>query len=99
MEAIPNYTLSVVEDLKALTESGRLTPDRAQFEVAAKLDRVLEDFRGKRPARKKSALGWLFAKGGTKTLPVRGLYIYGSVGRGKTMLMEMFFKKAATDRK
>ena len=99
MEAIPDYTHSVVEDLKTLTESGRLTPDRAQFEVAAKLDRVLEELRSRRPAKKKSALGWLFAKGGNRPAPAQGLYIHGSVGRGKTMLMEMFFKKAATERK
>ena len=99
MEAIPNYTHSVVEELKTLTESGRLTPDHAQLEVAAKLDRVLSDLRSRRPAKKKSALGWLFAKGGNRSDPVRGLYIHGSVGRGKTMLMEMFFKKAAPERK
>ncbi|MFP5341213.1 MAG: AFG1/ZapE family ATPase, partial [Gammaproteobacteria bacterium] len=51
------------------------------------------------PAKKKSALGWLFAKGSGRPKPIRGLYIHGSVGRGKTMLMEMFFKQAATDRK
>ena len=99
MEAIPDYTHSVVEELKALTEAGRLTPDRAQLEVAAKLDRLLGDLRDRRPAKKKSALGWLFAKGGTRPEPARGLYIHGSVGRGKTMLMEMFFSKAAADRK
>ena len=99
MEAIPDYTHSVVEELKVLTEAGRLTPDRAQLEVAAKLDRLLGDLRDRRPAKKKSALGWLFAKGGTRPEPARGLYIHGSVGRGKTMLMEMFFSKAAADRK
>jgi cell division protein ZapE len=99
MEAVPNYTHSVVEELKTLTESGRLTPDRGQLEVASKLDRVLSDLRDRRPAKKKSALGWLFAKSGARPEPVRGLYIHGSVGRGKTMLMEMFFKKAATDKK
>ncbi|MCJ8520206.1 cell division protein ZapE [Pseudorhizobium tarimense] len=99
MEVVPDYTHSVVEELKTLTESGRLTPDRAQLGVAAKLDRVLGDLRDRRPAKKKSALGWLFAKSGGRPEPVRGLYIHGSVGRGKTMLMEMFFKKAATDKK
>lgn len=99
MEAIPDYTHSVVEELKVKTAAGSLTPDRSQLEVAAKLDRVLGDLREARPARKQSALGWLFAKGSTRPSKVRGLYIHGSVGRGKTMLMEMFFKKAATDKK
>ncbi len=99
MDVIPDYTHSVVEELKALAEAGKLRPDRAQLDVAAKLDRVLGDLRDARPAKKKSALGWLFAKGSGRPKPIRGLYIHGSVGRGKTMLMEMFFKQAATDRK
>ncbi|MFN7102055.1 MAG: cell division protein ZapE [Pseudorhizobium sp.] len=99
MEAIPDYTHSVVEELKVKTAAGILTPDHAQLEVAAKLDRVLGDLRHSRPAKKKSALGWLFAKGSARPSKVRGLYIHGSVGRGKTMLMEMFFKTAATDKK
>ena len=99
MEAIPDYTHSVVEELKALTAAGTLTADDAQLEVAAKLDRVLADLRGSRPAKKKSALGWLFAKGSSRPASIKGLYIHGSVGRGKTMLMDMFFKKAPTTKK
>lgn len=56
MEAIPDYTHSVVEELKVKTAAGSLTPDRSQIEVAAKLDRVLGDLREARPARKQSAL-------------------------------------------
>src|SRR3546814_10907102 len=69
------------------------------MEVAARLDRVLSDLRGARPAKKKSALGWMFARGGGKPQHVRGLYVHGSVGRGKTMLMEMFFSMAKVERK
>lgn len=99
MEPIPDYTHSVVEELKAKAASGVLTADDAQMEVAARLDRLLADLRSARPAKKKSALGWMFARGGHKPPPVRGLYVHGSVGRGKTMLMEMFFAKAPTERK
>src|SRR5690606_5662471 len=52
-----------------------------------------------RLASKKSALGWLFGKRRDATVPVKGLYIWGSVGRGKTMLMDFFFQVAAPKRK
>ncbi len=99
MERIPEYKLSVVEELKALTASGKLQADAAQLGVAAKLDHILTCFRETRPAKKKSALGWLFARGAGKPRHIRGLYVYGSVGRGKTMLMDMFFAKAPVERK
>jgi cell division protein ZapE len=99
VEPIPEYTSRVGEELKALAESGVLTPDDAQMRVAAKLDHVLTCLREMKPAKKSSALGWLFAKGSGKPRKIRGLYVYGSVGRGKTMLMDMFFKKAPTPKK
>lgn len=99
MEPIPEYTTSVGEELKALAVSGVLTADRAQLAVAAKLDHLLTCLRETKPAKKKSSLGWLFAKGGGRPREIRGLYVHGSVGRGKTMLMDMFFKKAPTTKK
>jgi cell division protein ZapE len=50
-----------------------------------------------RLARKSSALGWLFGKR-SPAMP-RGLYIWGSVGRGKTMLMDLFFEGLTVRRK
>ena len=47
---------------------------------------------------KKSALGWLFARGERSPAP-RGLYIWGGVGRGKTLLMDLFFEAAPTQEK
>jgi len=60
VEPIPDYTSSVGEELKALAASGVLTPDTAQMQVAAKLDHILKCFRDTKPAKKTSALGWLF---------------------------------------
>ena len=99
MEPIPKYTSSVAEELKALAASGTLTPDAAQMQVAVQLDHILTCLRDTRPAKKTSALGWLFARGSGRPRKIRGLYVHGSVGRGKTMLMDMFFKKAPVTRK
>jgi cell division protein ZapE len=99
LEPIPKYTSSVGEELKSLAASGVLTPDPAQMQVAAKLDHVLTCLRETKPAKKTSALGWLFARGGGRPREIRGLYVHGSVGRGKTMLMDMFFKKASVAKK
>ena len=99
MQPIPDYAMSVSEELKSLTSSGVLQADAAQMLVAHHLDRILFDLKQKRPATKSSALGWMFAQKRKRQAPTRGLYVYGSVGRGKTMLMDLFFKLAPAKRK
>ncbi len=61
--------------------AGRLTPDQAQAAAVERLDALASALAASR--------GWF---GGGK-LP-RGLYIWGPVGRGKSMLMDMFFEAA-----
>lgn len=99
MQPVPDYGLSVAEQLRAMTEAGTLQPDRYQFDVAAKLDRILTEFKARKPAAKKSALGWMFAQKRKPEIPIQGLYVHGSVGRGKTMLMDLFFKLAPVEKK
>ena len=69
--------------------------DPVQQELAARLDALLNQLveadADKGRASKTSSLGWLFARGKPQAEPVQGLYIWGSVGRGKTMIMDMFF--------
>ena len=84
--------------LKALAEAGELQADPAQMTVAARLDKILAALGDSRAAAKSSALGWLFGKR-KREKPPRGLYVHGSVGRGKTMLMDMFFAMAPVERK
>ena len=99
MQPVPDYGLSVAEQLRAMTEAGTLQPDRYQFDVAEKLDRILTEFKARKPAAKKSALGWMFAQKRKPEIPIQGLYVHGSVGRGKTMLMDLFFKLAPVEKK
>ncbi|UJW75224.1 cell division protein ZapE [Rhizobium sp. SL42] len=99
MQPIPDYALSVVEQLRAMTEAGTLKADAAQMGVAGRLDRILTELKSRRPAAKKSALGWIFAQKRKPEQPIRGLYVHGSVGRGKTMLMDLFFNLAPVEKK
>ncbi|MGH1447513.1 MAG: cell division protein ZapE [Cognatishimia sp.] len=66
----------------ALVASGDLTPDPAQEAVLPEFDRVREGLTAPAPKG-----GW-FRK--AKPEPVRGLYLWGGVGRGKSMLMDLF---------
>jgi len=99
MQPMPDYALSVSEQLKSLTANGDLQVDSAQMAVAKNLDRVLSQLKQRRPAAKSSALGWLFASKKKSEPGIKGLYIHGSVGRGKTMLMDMFFGMAPCKKK
>jgi cell division protein ZapE len=74
----------------SLVRSGSIESDPAQREVVRALDRLSATINSRRLARKSSSLGWLF---GQKAEPLpRGLYLWGSVGRGKTMLMDLFYE-------
>ncbi|MGB5799216.1 MAG: cell division protein ZapE [Mesorhizobium sp.] len=77
---------------------GGIERDGAQEHIVALLDRLIDEISTKRLAKKSSALGWLFARK-RAIEPVKGLYIHGGVGRGKTMLMDMFFDLVPVRRK
>ncbi len=72
----------------ALVAEGALEADPAQAALVARLDRLAVDLKGYRLHGRPSLFGRLF---GAPTPPPRGLYIYGEVGRGKTMLMDLFY--------
>jgi cell division protein ZapE len=76
-----------------LAQSGELEPDGSQRELADQLDGLIAALCEHARQSKKSSLGWLLARG-SRSEPPRGLYIWGSVGRGKTLLMDLFFRAA-----
>jgi cell division protein ZapE len=76
-----------------------LERDPAQLAVVEMLARLEARIARHRLARKASPLGWLFAKSESASPPIKGLYIYGEVGRGKTMLMDLFFEASPVERK
>ncbi|CAN7539714.1 cell division protein ZapE [Bosea sp. LjRoot9] len=85
---------SISDRYSALVEAGAIERDPAQVAVVRRLAALAETLGARRLGRKSSALGWLLGGKQASTEAPRGLYIWGSVGRGKTMLMDMFYDAA-----
>lgn len=83
---------------RARVAEGALQPDRAQEEGARRLQGLHDALKTQGLASKSSALGWLFARR-TDAPPPKGLYLWGEVGRGKSLLMDLFFETAPVSRK
>jgi cell division protein ZapE len=90
---------TVAQRYAHLVATGEIADDPAQRKIIAALDRLIDEIRAKRLQRKSSALGWLFAKNRAAIEQVTGLYVHGGVGRGKTMLMDLFFEMVPVRRK
>jgi len=78
---------------QALVASGAIEPDAAQAEAAEALAELEARLVNYKPVRKQGLLGRLFAD--RNGAPPRGLYVHGEVGRGKTMLMDLFFQHSS----
>src|SRR5438132_1923622 len=88
---------SVSLQYAARVAAGKIERDNAQQAIVNRLVRLENELAARRLARKSSSLGWLF--GSREAEPIKGLYIFGDVGRGKTMLMDMFFAASRVVRK
>ena len=67
-----------------MTQIGNITLDTSQVIVKTKLDELLTNLNSQKPR--------IISKFYKKSTP-KGLYIYGQVGRGKTMLMDSFYQE------
>src|ERR1700680_3486495 len=82
---------------QALVSSGAIEPDAAQEKAAGAFADLEQRLSRYKPLRRQGLIGRLFTdKNGA---PPRGLYVYGEVGRGKTMLMDMFFQQSPVEHK
>ena len=76
-----------------LVSAGELRPDEQQKQAAERLQRLQDELVA---AREPGALARLFGKGPQR---VRGVYMWGDVGRGKSMLMDLFVETLPVRRK
>jgi cell division protein ZapE len=88
---------SFLAHYEALVSSGAIEPDAAQREIAEAFGDLEQRLSHYQPPRKQGLLGRLFAD--KDEAPPRGLYIHGEVGRGKTMLMDLFFHDSPVEHK
>ena len=73
----------------ALVAAGELRPDPEQAAAARRLDALAEELAHPRTAG-------FFRR---RPVPARGVYLWGGVGRGKSMLMDLFFGHVAVTAK
>ncbi|MEM0906438.1 MAG: cell division protein ZapE [Pseudomonadota bacterium] len=78
----------VLNAYEAMVASEGFSRDSAQVGIACALDDVLDDLR----AHQERGRRRFFRRKLGRAASVRGLYIWGAVGRGKTMLMDLFFE-------
>jgi cell division protein ZapE len=88
---------AIAERYAARVAAGEIEPDPGQIHAIGRLARLERELADYRPAAKAGALGWLMAR--RPAIAPRGVYLFGNVGRGKTMLMDLFFEGAPAAKK
>ncbi len=80
---------TLLERYRGMVRSGEITPDPAQALAVEELQLLSNRLARYTPPTKTDLFSFFTRKRGE--VP-RGLYIFGRVGRGKTMLMDLFFQ-------
>lgn len=84
---MPDHSQSIAQAYQQMVEDSRLMPDPAQAEAVKRLKEIQKDW--SKPAPKKRFLGLL--GGDDAPAGVQGVYLWGEVGRGKSLLMDMLY--------
>ena len=74
----------------ALVDEGRIDRDPAQQEAIAAFERLADRLDASVPERRRGLLARVRGRGPTRPEGPRGVYVWGGVGRGKSMLMDLF---------
>lgn len=79
--------------------AGDLSPDQGQELAAEKLQSLHNALKHYQPAMGRGGWKERMGLGRRKADPPQGLYVFGGVGTGKSMLMDLFFEGAPTSHK
>jgi len=79
-----------------LVTAGELRPDPDQRAAAVRLQAMQDALQAVPP---RGSLLWRLMAMQPQPQPVRGLYMFGGVGRGKSMLMDLFYESVDIQRK
>jgi cell division protein ZapE len=94
---VPSNPATITQRYDALVESGTIERDLAQETVVVALDTLSHQLRDVKQTR--FGLNQLLGRGGISVEKRRGIYIFGGVGRGKTMVMDLFFESVPLEAK
>ena len=85
---------TVLAAYDALVAAGELRPDPEQRAAAERLSQLQSELEA---VPRRGSLLWRLT--GRKPEALRGVYLWGAVGRGKSMLMDLFYDQLAIQRK
>ncbi|WP_058910803.1 cell division protein ZapE [Entomohabitans teleogrylli] len=100
-------SLSPTSRYQLALDEGSYQPDDIQREAVNRLDTIFQELTAQKPPSAAAGGGltstigkWFGKRAAPETRrPVRGLYMWGGVGRGKTWLMDLFYQSLPGDRK
>ncbi len=99
---VRQFIMDLIKQYSELITRGNLEPDRSQEIAISELNIVREELLSVKPTQKSNnLLSRLFTGNGKKTMKHNksGLYLFGGVGSGKSMMMDLFFASINSSKK
>jgi cell division protein ZapE len=88
--------MSVIKRYHQLIQANNLKQDEEQYRAVVALEELSQSLNEKFKHRNLTSIVKQFFK---SQLPIQGIYFHGRVGRGKTMLMDLFYQQLHITRK
>ncbi|MBL4801835.1 MAG: AFG1 family ATPase [Emcibacter sp.] len=97
---VPIILSDPLSEYTRMLDAGELRPDDHQRKIILQLQKLNDDLIGyeERASKKEGLLSRWFGKANQDVFP-KGLYVHGDVGRGKSMIMDLFFESAPVQSK